>query len=144
MNNIAGQDEVITPELLEGYEGLIAPADKDGNSLILPANGQVWCLTNATFANGQNHIALSLCEADTDVGPICLAVWNGTEFIDFLVPPAPDFVLEVNGPIPFCKKFNTSPDEVFPLVFSVVPQFKEEPHQRTIAIQPDGRKAGVN
>ena len=64
VNNIAGQGEVITPELLEDYEGLIAPADKDGNNLILPANGGVWCLTNATFANGRNHIALSLCEAE--------------------------------------------------------------------------------
>lgn len=133
-------DGIITPKILEDYEGLITPADKDKDGLISRDIGGVWCLTYAIFANGDKHIACSLCEGDSDEGPICWSVWNGVDFVVLMVPPAPDFVLEVDGPDHFCSDFGKSIHDVFPLTFEVVPLFQNKPHQRKVVIQPDGKK----
>ncbi len=130
--------EIITPELLQDYECLITPADKDEDGLISRAVGEVWCLTYAIFASGEQHIACSLCKGDSDVGPILWSVWNVAKIVGLYVPPAPDFVLEVDGPKHFCSEFAKSIDEVFPLTFEVVPRFQTKPHQRKAVIRPDG------
>ena len=62
---------------------------------------------------------------------------EGEKDIRLILPPAPSFVLEEEGPNAFCEKFGKRLEEVFPINFEVIPKFEIEPHLRSIRIHPD-------
>lgn len=124
--------------------------DERGNQVLKPvrlgADGsipasveEVWCLCKCRFADATEHGACSSCDGDTSEGPLAWSVWNGDEFIPIIVPPAPDFVLEKEGPIAFCRAFNLESQAVFPLEIEVVPAFEIAPHRRSVLIDSSGR-----
>ena len=121
------------------YEDVsLSPAYKNNNGEISNKNGEVWCLSKAIFANGEEHKASSMCRGDSNQGPLLWSVWNNTKRINLLLPPAPDFVLKKEGPIKFCAEFNKPPGEVFPIRFEIIPKFQIEPNLRIVAIYQDG------
>ncbi|MBX3254204.1 MAG: hypothetical protein KF862_08705 [Chitinophagaceae bacterium] len=117
---------------------LLTPAFKNGDGTISKKNGEVWCISRILFSDGSTHQGASMCRGDTDEGPLLWSIWNNTKFQTLIVPPAPDFVLEEEGPIPFSKSFNKNTDQVFPIKFEVIPKFEIEPYERDILINIDG------
>jgi hypothetical protein len=125
----------------EEEELLLVPADKNERGNILLKNRGVWCLSKATFLNGTVHEAISMCRADSEEEPGSWSVWNGEKYVPLFVPPAPDFVLETDGPEPFSKEFNEKVENVFPIDFEMVPRFERDPQVRRIVISTDGPEA---
>jgi hypothetical protein len=113
----------------------LEPATIDNMGLIEKSNGEVWCLCKAIFSNGEEHKASAMCRGDNNEGPLLLTVFNGSEDVALIMPPAPDFVLKSEGPQVFCKKFDKQENEVFPITFKVVPKFQVKPEERSIIIK---------
>ena len=128
----------IVEESYKDYDYLITPADKTNKGEVSKRNGQVWCLSHAFFFNEEQHIACTMCRGDSKDGPLLWSVWNGNKFVTLMVPPAPDFVLEVEGPINFCKEFKRPLNKVFPIKFEAQPSFEIKPHKRIVTITADG------
>jgi len=114
----------------EEEELMLAPAPKNNFGQVINTVGEVWCLCKAIFNDGTEHSASAMCRGDASEDPQLLTVWNGSEDVSLILPPAPDFVLAKEGPDPFCAKFEKSLAEVFPINFIVVPQFQLQPHLR--------------
>lgn len=105
----------------------------------IPASVQeVWCLCIAKFANGSEHSACAMCRGDSADGPLAWSVWNGEEDVPVIVPPAPPPVLEIDGPGVFASRFALSVQEVFPIVFEVVPRFVVRPEKRAAILDVAG------
>jgi hypothetical protein len=124
---------MIAEESIEDNDVLLKPAYKI-KGRVSKKNGEVWCLSKALFSNGEIYSASSMCRGDSDQGPLLWSVWNGEKYVALIVPPAPDFVLESEGPIAFCNEFARNPEDVFPISFEVVPLFEIEPHKRSLLI----------
>jgi hypothetical protein len=124
----------VIPETIDEVDVELEPATFDNVGLIETMNGEVWCLCKATFSNGDEHKASAMYRGDANEGPFFLSVFNGSEGIPLIMPPAPTFVLGTEFPEAFCKKFNKAIQEVFPIFFSVIPKFKTEPQYRSILI----------
>jgi hypothetical protein len=93
--------------------------------------GEVWCACTATFADGSEHAAAALCRGDSDFGPALWTFRLGEESVRLVLPPAPRFVLAVEGPAPFADKFGKQLDDVFPIELCVVPRFAVSPRVRS-------------
>ena len=128
----------VLEETLEEIDISLIPADKNESGLISSKNGEVWCLSKMTFFNNEQHFASSMCRGDSNEGPILWSVWKDNELITLMLPPAPDFVLDIDGPASFCSEFNLSQQDIFPISFEVIPEFQLEPHKRAVLIYPDG------
>jgi hypothetical protein len=116
----------------------LTPAHKNEDGMISKSNGEVWCLCNVHFSDGTQLTATSLCRGDSDYGPLLWSFWNGQSFISLVVPPAPRFVLDVEGPNRFCKHFDKKINQIFPLRLEVVPSFEVQPTKRSIIITEKG------
>jgi hypothetical protein len=116
----------------------LIPAEKNRQGFITRENGDLWCWCKATFANGALHDAIALCRGDSDQGPMLWTFWNGEDVVGLMVPPAPDFVLEVDGPANFCQEFSESAENVFPISLEAVPKFEVAPTIRRITIYAEG------
>jgi hypothetical protein len=124
--------------LMDSYdeeELILKPATKNTLGQIKDTIGEVWCLCKAVFNNGNEYKASAMCRADSNEGPLLWTVWNGKENVSLILPPAPDFVLAEEGPIPFCAKFGQSQDSVFPIKFIVIPKFQFQPYERSTTIK---------
>jgi hypothetical protein len=121
----------------DGNEVLV-PVKFDALGRILESAGEVWCLCTCRFANGSEHPACAMCRGDSKEGPLALSVWDGERFVPVILPPAPEFVLEKEGPLTFCRRFTLEPDEVFPMEIIVVPRFAVAPHRRSVRIGISG------
>ncbi|HEV2480293.1 MAG TPA: hypothetical protein VGS79_11535 [Puia sp.] len=122
----------------EEEELRLVPADKNERGNLLRKNGEVWCLTKATFSNGAVHDAVCMSRADAAEVPLSRSVWNGEKYVPLFVPPAPGFVLKTHGPKPFSKEFNERLENVFPIDFEIVPRFETAPAIRRIVIGVKG------
>lgn len=100
--------------------------------------GEVWCLCTATFADGSTHHASALCRGDSDFGPRPWSFMQGPNAVRLLLPPAPQFVLDQEGPVFFAGIFGRSIDDVFPIQLRVVPQFATPPRSRSILLTIGG------
>jgi hypothetical protein len=116
----------------------LAPVRLDSAGRVPRDVGEVWCLCEAVFADGSRHLASAMCRGDSDQGPLLWTVWNGAEDVPLLLPPAPDFVLEKEGPEVFVMKFRLNLPEVFPMRIEVVPRFAVEPEHRSVALDVSG------
>ena len=128
----------VIPQSLDEEDALLVPAEKDESGLIPKTVGELWCRCKVTFFNKERHTAVSMCRGDADENPILWAFWNNQEFVNLLLPPAPDFVLEVEGPDNFCRQFGLPAAEIFPILFEVEPEFQTEPQKRIVLIYADG------
>lgn len=131
---------VLEDSLQEEEDVSLEPAIKTPDGLIGATNGEVWCFCKAIFSNGDEHIGSALCRGDSDDGPLVCSVWNGKEDVPIFVPPAPEFVLEKDGPDIFCGKFGKQIQDVFPIIVEVIPCFENKPNTRRVMIYSDGRK----
>ena len=125
----------VIPETIDDIDISLEPATTDDVGLIETENGEVYCLCKAIFSNGDEHRASAMLRGDANEGPLLLTIFNGFEDIPLIMPPAPAFVLEADGPEAFCKKFGKPSEDVFPISFSVIPKFKAEPKDRSIIIK---------
>jgi hypothetical protein len=116
----------------------LMPADLDKDGRIPESLGEVWCLCRAIFKNGSEYIASAMCRGDSSDGPLLYSVWNGNENIRLILPPAPPFVLEKEGPESFAKKFNLNINDIFPIIFEVVPRFVTKPEIRRLKLDISG------
>jgi hypothetical protein len=106
---------------------------------LVPANvGEVFCLSKCHFADGAPHLACAMCHGDSPEGPLLLTVWNGGRPISLILPPAPDFVLQKEGPEAFASAFGLPASAVFPAIFEVVPEFATPPRRRRVKLTPTG------
>ncbi len=121
-------------ESLDEEDVILEPAIKTQDGLVAASNREVWCFCKAIFANGDEHFASAMCRGDSDDGPLLCSVWNGKVDVRILVPAAPSFVLEKEGPIFFCKEFGKEIEDVFPIIFNVIPLFETNPTIRWIKI----------
>ena len=119
-------------------DALLVPVEKDEAGLIPKTVGELWCRCKVTFFNKERHVAMSMCRGDADESPILWAFWNEAGFVNLLLPPAPDFVLEVEGPDNFCRQFGLASGDIFPILFEVEPEFQTEPQKRVVLIYADG------
>jgi len=110
------------------------PAFKNQFNQVQCENGEVWCLCQAIFNDGSIHKASAMCRADSNEGPLLLSFWNDSEDVTLILPPAPDFVLDTEGPIPFAQKFSKNFEEVFPIKFFIIPLFEFPPTQRQVEL----------
>lgn len=140
LNEMTIQDFKQTPcwKVLEtGFDEndvkLVEAAISDDGT-VLATNGEVWCKGIATFNNGLIYDGVCMCRADASDGPLLITIWNGQKDVSIIMPPAPDFVLENEGPEPFCQAFHLSYQEIFPIQFLVEAKFEVAPltRQRTI------------
>ena len=104
--------------------------------------GELWCLCRARFADGTEHQAAGMCRGDEAIGPLMWSIWNGTQDVRLLVPPAPEFVLARQGPAPFAAKFGKPLAAVFPLTIRAVAEFAVEPAIRHVKIGVGGVQSG--
>jgi|GEM_PF-6099948 len=110
--------------------------DNEGN---IPAHiGEVWCLCRAIFANGSEHLAICMCRGDSDERPLLCSVWNGTEDIPVILPPAPAMVLDRDGPAVFASRFNMSIQDAFPMTIIAIPHFAVAPAIRIVKMDVHG------
>jgi len=122
----------------EEEEHLLLPAIKNEDGKISRENGEVWCLSKAIFSNGEEFSACTMARGDSGDTPRLWTVFYNNKLIQLFVAPAPDFVLELDGPEPFCKEFNLHPTEIFPLSFEILCQFEHEPTARKVLVYEDG------
>lgn len=124
-----------------GYEAEdleLSPVEFDSNGRIPSNVGEVWCLCTATFANGNQYMASAMCRGDCTEGPLLWEVSNGKQTVPLLLPPAPPFVLDQEGPEAFSTQFDLSVDDVFPLIIEVAPRFAIEPEKRSVKLGTSG------
>lgn len=126
----------VVEESVENKDIELIPALRTSDNLVSRLNGEVWCLSKATFSNGKVFLASSMCRGDSSLGPTLISVWNGKVEVPLILPPAPPFVLSIDGPDAFCKKFKLKYEAVFPLLFEVVPKFEIMPLERRMAVNP--------
>lgn len=124
----------VIEETIDEEDVSLEPAKLDNIGLVEKSNGEVWCLCKVIFFNGDEHKASAICRGDDNQGPLLLTVSNGVEDISLIMPPAPDFVLDLEGPVAFCRRFDKPTNDVFPLRIDVIPKFKLPPHDRSIVI----------
>ena len=122
--------EVEDPEL--------APVGFDSDGRVPRHIEEVWCLSRATFADGSEHPAIAMCRGDSDAGPLLWSVWNGTEDVPVVIPPAPSSVLAKRGPGAFASKFGRAVEDVFPMDFEVIAGFSTYPLRRRVKIEATG------
>lgn len=60
-----------------------------------------------------------------------------------MVPPAPPFVLKVQGPEVLAQRFGKSVDQVFPLRMEALVEFAHPPHRRVVLFTRFGRQSDV-
>lgn len=125
-------------ESLDDEDISLVPVDLDKNGRISATLGEVWCLCRAIFKNGNENLASAMCRADSSDGPLLHSIWNGRENIRLILPPAPPFVLAKEGPEIFAKKFNLTVNDIFPIVFEVIPRFVTEPEVRKVKLDITG------
>jgi len=129
--------EVTGKKSSKGESILIPVGLVDGE--VVPRNvGEIWCLCRCTFNDASEHIASAMCRGDSSDGPLGISVWNGERSLRIMVPPAPPFVLEKEGPIVFARHFKRSVQAVFPAKIEVLPRFAVHPTVRTAVIQVNG------
>ena len=92
-------------DVLEDEDPELVPAARSDDGKLSRSIGEVWCLADAIFSDGSRLPSIALCRGDSSDGPMLWQVWDGRQYIPLVVPPAPDFVLDVDGPIPFSGKF---------------------------------------
>jgi hypothetical protein len=122
-------------DTIEDEDISLTPAIKSTEDKILPLNGEVWCQTTVFFSNGEKKKGSCMCRADSEDGPLLVTVWNGAKDVSLIMPPAPEFVLEMEGPNKFCSEFQLEYEEIFPLRILVVPIFETPPNLRQIIYQ---------
>ena len=118
---------------------ILAQVQFDSTGRIPADVGEVWCLSVCRFADGSEHAACAMCRGDSELGPTAISVWNGTSDIRLMVPPAPDFVLDKEGPTVFCRSFGLDLKSVFPIEVRVIPEFSTQPLLRSARIESSGR-----
>jgi hypothetical protein len=124
-----------------GYEAEdleLSPVEFDSNGRIPSSVGEVWCLCTAVFANGSEYLASAMCRGDSSEGPLLWEVSNGKRAVPLLLPPAPPFVLDREGPTVFAAQFGLSVNDVFPLTLKVVPCFATKPEKRSVKLGTSG------
>jgi hypothetical protein len=121
-------------ETIDEEDVQLTPVEFDQKGRIPIHLGEVWCLCRAIFANETEYIASAMCRGDSSDGPLLWSVWNGSEDVRLMLPPAPSFVLEKEGPECFANKFNLSIKDVFPILFEVIPRFESAPEIRRIKL----------
>lgn len=105
----------------------------------IPATvGEVFCFCLLTFNDNSQHPGCAMCRGDSSLGPIALSAWNDNKSVRLLLPPAPGFVLEKEGPGAFCSEFGRDSARVFPLKITVIPHFAKPPNERVIRIAASG------
>ncbi len=100
--------------------------------------GEVWCFCTVTFADGTEHLGSAMCRGDSKDTLSLWSVWKDEEPVRILVPPAPSFVLEKQGPSPFARHFGRCVGEVFPLTIQAVPPFAVNPQVRAVRLDLTG------
>jgi len=129
--------ETVT-ETIDDEEVMLTPAVLRSDGKIPASCGEVWCLCKATFANKSEHIALALCRGDANEGPLLWTVWNGEKDVSLMFPPAPQFVLDVEGPEGFAESFSLQTEDVFPIDFEVIPRFETPKAVRKVILNISG------
>jgi hypothetical protein len=116
----------------------LEPVEFDEDGTVPARIGEVWCLCNAVFADGSEHLASAMCRGDSSDGPLLWTVWNGTEDVPLFLPPAPPPVLAKRGPEAFSAKFNADMHAVFPLKITAVARFAVSPEERSVRVDVAG------
>lgn len=124
----------VLEDTIEEEDVTLSPAYFTKEGLISKRNGMVWCLCKSIFANGEEFKGVSMCRGDSDEGPLLLSVWNGHDYIRIIMPPAPLFVLNEEGPEMFSTKFDRKLSDIFPMKFEVVLNFEIEPYKRRLVL----------
>jgi hypothetical protein len=124
--------------------------DNDGNEILVPvllnecdavpqSVGEAWCRCSCRFAEGSEHAASAMCRGDSALGPVGISVWNGQKHVRLILPPAPEFVLQEEGPAAFCESFGRRLEAVFPVELLVIPRFALVPQDRSVRIEQSGK-----
>jgi hypothetical protein len=116
----------------------VAPAPLTSAGTISMGAKEVWCLVQARFADGTLLDGVALCRGDSPEGPLLWQFFGEGELISLFVPPAPDFVLEEDGPEAFARRFSRPVSAIFPLTVVVQARFERAPVRRAVEIAPDG------
>ena len=124
----------VIQETIDDEDVTLEPANLSDEGKVLAINGEVWCKGLAKFKNGLTFTGACMCRADSSDGPLLITVWNGHRDVSLIMPPAPDFVLAQEGPVPFCNAFDLIIDDVFPIQFNVEPEFEIEPFFRAVIL----------
>ncbi len=122
----------------EDEDAKLTPVQFDDFGRIPEKLEEVWCMCTVVFANGSELMATAMCRGDSSDGPLLWSVWNGSEDVPLLLPPAPPPVLAKKGPDFFSNKFNMKKDEVFPLTIKVVSRFSTSPEIRSVKLGESG------
>lgn len=121
--------------LSESNDLEITPAMIDSLGYILAKNEEVWCLFEAYFSNGD--LVKGCCNTwsdDIEKKLLQFSFWNGNQDIALILPPAPKFVLDKEGPEVFSSKFNSTIDKVFPIQIKTIPKFELERSIREVTL----------
>ncbi len=128
-----------TGDYAEDVDAKLTPVKFDDDGRVPVELEEVWCMCIATFSDGSEHMASSMCRGDSSDGPLLCTVWNGSDNVELLVPPAPPHVLEKHGPDYFSAKFNMKKGAIFPLTIKVVPRFTTKPEIRSAIFEETGK-----
>lgn len=127
-----------TGELNDDGERFYTPVRLTKKVLVPCEVSEVFCLSKCHFANGTSHLACAMCRGDSPEGPLLWTIWNGQKDVRLILPPAPDFVLQKEGPEAFASAFGLPLAAVFPAIFEVVPEFATAPRRRRAKLTPSG------
>lgn len=116
----------------------LVPAPMVDRETVSATAREVWCLSECIFANGDTHPATAMYRGDGPEGPLAWTVSHDGEEIPLVVPPAPDFVLQLDGPAAFAQKFNLPTEAVFPLEIRSIVRFQSHPAERSVHLNQDG------
>ncbi len=125
-------------DYLEDADPEYQPVRFDAAGRVPASAGYVHCRCVATFSDGTKHEAVGICGSHSEEGPELVSVLRGEQYHRVMVPPAPPFVLEAEGPAPFAKAFDRSVADVFPLSVEVVAKFEIPPHIRHVVLDTGG------
>jgi len=74
----------------------------------------VWCRINVKLNDNSELKGIGMYF--TDDGQLGnFSIKSGSNWMTLMLPPAPDFVLEKDGPIPFAQELNKNYKDVFPM-----------------------------
>jgi hypothetical protein len=125
-----------TGDIEDGDKVLVPAAMVDG--AVSAATGEVWCRSECVFANGDRHPATAMYRGDGPEGPLAWTVSCEGEEMPLIVPPAPDFVLQLDGPSAFAQRFSLPTEAVFPLEIRSAVRFESPPAIRSVFLAEDG------
>lgn len=117
---------------------VLVPADLTIEGTIATTVGEVWCRSTCTFRNGATHPATAMYRGDRAEGPLAWTISFSGREIPLVVPPAPAFVIEYDGPAAFARVFGLRLIDIFPLVIKSDVRFAMPPSERSVHIGPHG------